>query len=160
MNEAEQKRPTAGIPPWLLIALVLLVYRLPQTVDVLRADIHDFMYMEEAAQFELAVTKIEDVPELVSKDRIDIPSPDQMKDLLEKLEKSRQEGECRVRLRDWLMGGACARFRNRAAQALATTEQAKYLWEDQKATSRRVVESKKKLLALRWRSLMMTNCGS
>ena len=108
MLEAKQNRPVAGVPPWLVIALVLLAYKLPYMVEMLRADIDDFKHIDEAARVQLAVEEIEDVRGLSPVDRIEIPSPDRVQDWLEP--RRQKEEERRTRLRDWLMGGACPAF--------------------------------------------------
>ena len=147
MNEAEQKRLVAGIPPWLLIALVLLVYRLPHSFDMLRADIEDFQIIEETARVGLAVARVEDGTSLFPLNLPETESMDQIDAWLEEEEKRS------ALLRDWLMGGACMRFRTAVALATVEIEGAKYLDEERKTLYRQLIQHKKEALALHLENL-------
>lgn len=152
MDEAEKKRLVAGIPPWLLIALMLLVFRLPHSIEMLRADIDDFRKIEEMQRVPLVVEEIEDGSSLFPVDLTEFPSMDQMStnEMETWLKNERHKAERRhTLLRDWLIGGACTRFRTAAARALVEIEQAKYLDEEQKTLLRQLVQIKKESLALK-----------
>ncbi len=150
MDKVEKKRLAAGLPPWLFVALLLLVFRLPDSVDSVRASFNDFEVLTEATRIQLNVEQIDDGSWLFPADLTPLPSLDEMsmQQMEAWLKERRQEDERRlVLLREWLMGGALTRFRSTAAHALAEIEQAKYLDEERKALHRTLVYIQQDLLA-------------
>jgi hypothetical protein len=142
MKETEPKRFAAGVPPWLLIALVLLLYRLPYNYELLRAEIEDFQAMEEPLRVDLALAKIEDGTSLFP---LNMPGT-QLKDQIDVWLK--REEERRLLIQDWLMDGACARFRSAAARAHAAIEQARFMDEHRKELYEKLIGHKMEMMAL------------
>lgn len=149
MEKSEKRRLKAGLPPWLFLALILLVYRLPYSMKMLHEDINDILTIEEYQQVNLAVNEIEDGSSLFPLE-FNKPSSDRMEDLMKWMEKEQQKAKQQhVKLRDWVMGGACVRFRATAGNALIVIDQAKRIEEKHKILRRQLVSNKKEMLALR-----------
>lgn len=108
MAETKHKGVVAGDPPWLLMVFVLLIFNIPNTIEMYRANIEDFLTIEEMQRLPLLVEKIEDGSsffyfDMISLNSIDKIAPDE---ILNWIKQENIKAEQRyILLRDWLMGG-------------------------------------------------------
>jgi hypothetical protein len=144
MDQAGQEHPGAGVPPWLLITLVMLVVGLSQIVGELRTDFADYRQNEETQRAQLVVTQIPDGLSLFPVILPDnLPKEASLAEQKVWLEKAGQMAEQRdARVHEWLMDGACERFRTSVNRALTEITRARDLTDDYKATLLGLVELK------------------
>lgn len=140
-------RPGAGVPPWLFVVLLLMLFRLPQNIAAVFAETMAFLQFEEMQRLELAITGIEDGSSLPLEGLPALPDPTVVKpeEMIAALMEHGADDRHTLE-RDWLMGGACARFRAAAAGALAAIERARFLEEQHKVLLRRLVRLKKETM--------------
>lgn len=142
-NRFEKGQFVVGLPPWLFISLVLLVYGLRLVPGLVQAGIQDIERIEDLGRVSYAVESIEDGVPLFFPDQTESSTIDEMS--MDQMEASMVRRH--ALLRDWLMGGACTQFRTAAAHALVTIQDAKYLSEQEATLSLQVIQRKKEVLA-------------
>ena len=104
METMLSRPPKAGLPPWLFFALVIIIIRLPQTIELIRAEIADEEVIAEPYHVELAIARIED-PALRFPLKLETFLYD--KEWEAWLEKEHQESEQQTKaLDEWLKNGA------------------------------------------------------
>ncbi|MGE4561229.1 MAG: hypothetical protein AB7E77_13580 [Desulfobulbus sp.] len=135
------------MPPWLVVALLLMIFRLPQSMEMLSVEIMELLRIEEAQRLELAVEGIEDGAGLGPDFTADLPDPAKMapEELMAAF--SLGANGPNAAMRDWLNGGACARFRAAAAGAIAGIGRAQWVEGRRKELLRQLIENKKELMA-------------
>ncbi|WP_315777379.1 MULTISPECIES: hypothetical protein [unclassified Bradyrhizobium] len=130
MAEPQRQNSDAGLPPWLLLFLTLLVFGLPQSYQTAREDLGDFQKIDEMNRLELAVANVDDASSIVAKSD------------------AQQVMQHHAHLLNWLKNGACIRFRAELDRALAAIEQANFLEDDLRGLYRQQVKLKKDAMAL------------
>ena len=105
--ETVLSRPTkAGLPPWLFFALLIMIIRLPQTVEYLRGSFADDETIAEQNRILLADAKIEDPFERFHVKLEKFPYDKEWKDWLDK--EHQESAQWMKALDEWLKSGGSA----------------------------------------------------
>lgn len=149
MDAEGRSRPAAGEPPWLLIALILLIFEIPRIFGTLKSDLADFQTLEETQRTQIAVEEIEDVSSLFPVETPQSPPrgapPAQQQAWFKELK--RLDDRRNAEIHNWLLGGVCARFRSEVREALSEIEAVHQVDDSMKVLLRKLVQLKTESLA-------------